>query len=292
MDSRLRARRRGHRRTRSRARPNGRDHLRLNSDGQVQEMTVIVRPLPAATAALRVLGAGLGRRRSPARRAIVSALARPLGLMTRLGDRLGVLRTRHKRFQGIRTLRVAHPYRDSRQRAAISNSGHHDSRRVRSIPIRHLPRKRHRQPNFVALDGTQREEMERAGRPANLERKPWIDYWTFSWSRLGARHDHEHPTRFGRVESPLLHKLRDGLDLAPTRASPTGRTQAALPDDLTAQAVRQATYCRREALADAPKRLLTSGPGRIRAGTSGESRLGRRGELLVIGTHALPSLLR
>lgn len=134
--------------------------------------------------------------------------------------------------------------------------------------------------------------MERAGRPANLERKPWIDYWTFSWSRLGARHDHEHPTRFGRVESPLLHKLRDGLDLAPTRASPTGRTQAALPDDLTAQAVRQATYCRREALADAPKRLLTSGPGRIRAGTSGESRLGRRGELLVIGTHALPSLLR
>ena len=66
------------------------DHLRLNRDGQVQEMTVFFRPLPAAAAALRVLGAGLGRRRSPTRGAIVSALARPLGLMTRLGDGLGV----------------------------------------------------------------------------------------------------------------------------------------------------------------------------------------------------------
>jgi hypothetical protein len=66
------------------------DHLRLNRDGQVEEMTVFFRPLPAAATALRVLGAGLGRRRSATRGAIVSALARPLGLMTRLGDGLGV----------------------------------------------------------------------------------------------------------------------------------------------------------------------------------------------------------
>jgi len=66
------------------------DHIKLAPDGRVRDLTVFVRPLPAAAVALRMLGAGLGRRRSPARAAVISALTRPLGLMTRAGDGIGV----------------------------------------------------------------------------------------------------------------------------------------------------------------------------------------------------------
>ena len=41
------------------------DYLRLGPDGKIQEMTVFMRPLPAAAAALRMIGAGLGRRTGP-----------------------------------------------------------------------------------------------------------------------------------------------------------------------------------------------------------------------------------
>jgi hypothetical protein len=65
------------------------DHLRLNADGRIYEQTVFFRPLPATAAALRALGTRLGRRKSPVRGAIVSALTRPLGFMTRAGDGIG-----------------------------------------------------------------------------------------------------------------------------------------------------------------------------------------------------------
>ncbi|MCW3020597.1 MAG: hypothetical protein JWN10_2905 [Solirubrobacterales bacterium] len=65
------------------------DHLTLDSDGKIRELTVFFRPLPATAAALRVIGVGLSRRKSPVRAALISALARPLGLMTRAGDGLG-----------------------------------------------------------------------------------------------------------------------------------------------------------------------------------------------------------
>lgn len=65
------------------------DHLRLEPDGKISEMTVFFRPLPAAAAALRLIGAGLGRRRSAARGALISAMATPLAIMTRAGDPLG-----------------------------------------------------------------------------------------------------------------------------------------------------------------------------------------------------------
>lgn len=71
------------------------DHVRLDPDGKVCELTVFFRPLPATAAALRVLGAGLGRRKSPVRGAIVSGLARPLGFMTRAGDGIGARLVRH-----------------------------------------------------------------------------------------------------------------------------------------------------------------------------------------------------
>lgn len=66
------------------------DHMRLGPDGRIQQFTVFARPLPASAAALRLIGARLGRRRSRARAAVISALARPLGFMTLIGDGIGV----------------------------------------------------------------------------------------------------------------------------------------------------------------------------------------------------------
>lgn len=66
------------------------DHLQLRPDGKIQEFTVFFRPLPATAVALRLIGAGLGRRKSPARAAVISALARPLAVLTRAGDGIGV----------------------------------------------------------------------------------------------------------------------------------------------------------------------------------------------------------
>lgn len=66
------------------------DHLRLNPDGKISEMTVFFRPLPATAAALRLIGAGLGRRRSAARGALLFGMATPLAIMTKAGDPLGV----------------------------------------------------------------------------------------------------------------------------------------------------------------------------------------------------------
>lgn len=66
------------------------DHLKLRPDGKISEMTVFFRPLPAAAAAMRVIGAGLGRRKSRLRGRTISALVAPLAFMTRIGDGLGV----------------------------------------------------------------------------------------------------------------------------------------------------------------------------------------------------------
>jgi SnoaL-like domain len=65
------------------------DNMVLDEQGRIREFTVFFRPLPAATAALRVFGAGLARRRSAGRAAAVSALARPLALMAAAGDGIG-----------------------------------------------------------------------------------------------------------------------------------------------------------------------------------------------------------
>jgi hypothetical protein len=66
------------------------DHLRLAPDGKIGELTVFFRPLPATAVALRLIGVGLTRRKSPLRAGVISALARPLAVMTRVGDGLGV----------------------------------------------------------------------------------------------------------------------------------------------------------------------------------------------------------
>ena len=68
----------------------GVDHLRFGPDGKIREFTAFFRPLPAAAVALRLMGAGLARRKSPARAVVVSILTRPLAALTRAGDPIGV----------------------------------------------------------------------------------------------------------------------------------------------------------------------------------------------------------
>ena len=68
----------------------GIDQLHLGPDGKIREFTAFFRPLPAAALALRLIGTGLARRKSPARAIVVSSLTRPLAAMTRAGDPIGV----------------------------------------------------------------------------------------------------------------------------------------------------------------------------------------------------------
>jgi hypothetical protein len=66
------------------------DYLKLRGDGLIEEMTVFFRPLPATTAAMRRFGEGLGQQRSRFRGRMIKAIATPLALMARTGDRAGV----------------------------------------------------------------------------------------------------------------------------------------------------------------------------------------------------------
>lgn len=66
------------------------DIIRFAPGGKIQELTAFFRPLPAAAAALRLIGAGLARKKSPARAAALSAMAAPLAFLTRTGDPVGV----------------------------------------------------------------------------------------------------------------------------------------------------------------------------------------------------------
>ena len=66
------------------------DHVVLRPDGTIGEFTVFFRPLPATAVALRLIVAGLIRRKSPAQAAAMSAFARPLAVMSRAGDPIGV----------------------------------------------------------------------------------------------------------------------------------------------------------------------------------------------------------
>jgi hypothetical protein len=79
----------------ARARIGGRDieivdHMLFGPDGGIVDFTVFFRPFPTAAAALRVIGAALGRLKSPALAATISALSYPLATMARLGDSVSV----------------------------------------------------------------------------------------------------------------------------------------------------------------------------------------------------------
>jgi SnoaL-like protein len=66
------------------------DHLRFNDAGLIEDFTVFFRPLPATATALRIIGSRLAQRKSAARGALVSTMARPLVFMARSGDGVGI----------------------------------------------------------------------------------------------------------------------------------------------------------------------------------------------------------
>jgi hypothetical protein len=66
------------------------DHLKLNADGKISEMTVFFRPLPATVTAMRLIGRGLGRRRSRAYGRLLATMILPLVIMVKRGDGIGV----------------------------------------------------------------------------------------------------------------------------------------------------------------------------------------------------------
>ncbi|HUA12626.1 MAG TPA: nuclear transport factor 2 family protein [Solirubrobacteraceae bacterium] len=66
------------------------DRLELDGDGRIRELSVFCRPLPAATAALRVVGTALARRNGRARAALVSAATFPLATLAGAGDAVGL----------------------------------------------------------------------------------------------------------------------------------------------------------------------------------------------------------
>lgn len=66
------------------------DHMQFGSDGRICDFTVFFRPLPETAVALRLIGTSLALQKSPARAAIISVLARPLGPITRVGDAIAV----------------------------------------------------------------------------------------------------------------------------------------------------------------------------------------------------------
>lgn len=65
------------------------DHMRFDSEGRIRELTVFFRPLPASAAAMSRIGAGVAARASLRRARVVSFVARPYVLITKLADRLG-----------------------------------------------------------------------------------------------------------------------------------------------------------------------------------------------------------
>src|ERR1700756_4786909 len=65
------------------------DYLKLRGDGLIEEMTVFFRPLPAATAAMRRIGGGLGRGRSKVSGPLIRTITAPPALMAPSGGRGG-----------------------------------------------------------------------------------------------------------------------------------------------------------------------------------------------------------
>ncbi len=65
------------------------DHMRLDENGKISELTVFFRPMPAIAVSARAIGEGLGLRISSSRARLISVLVRPLIPLTRVGDRIG-----------------------------------------------------------------------------------------------------------------------------------------------------------------------------------------------------------
>lgn len=66
------------------------DQIRFDENGKICEFTVFFRPMPAIAVAMRLIAAGLLGRRSKLIGTITALLLRPLAVMIRAGDRIGV----------------------------------------------------------------------------------------------------------------------------------------------------------------------------------------------------------
>jgi limonene-1,2-epoxide hydrolase len=62
--------------------------MRLDGEGRVKELTLFMRPLPGITALAAALGPRLTRRKGRLAAAMVAAYARPLAVVTEIGDRV------------------------------------------------------------------------------------------------------------------------------------------------------------------------------------------------------------
>jgi ketosteroid isomerase-like protein len=65
------------------------DHLRLDEQGKIRELTVFFRPFPSIAVAMRLIATGLGARKGKGTALAMSALTQPLGPLTAVGDRIG-----------------------------------------------------------------------------------------------------------------------------------------------------------------------------------------------------------
>ena len=65
------------------------DHLRLDEQGKIRELTVFFRPFPSIAVAMRLIATGLGARKGKGMALAMSALTQPLGPLTAVGDRIG-----------------------------------------------------------------------------------------------------------------------------------------------------------------------------------------------------------
>jgi hypothetical protein len=62
--------------------------MRLDGEGRVKELTLFMRPLPGITALAAALGPRLARRKGRLAAALVAGYARPLAVVTEIGDRI------------------------------------------------------------------------------------------------------------------------------------------------------------------------------------------------------------
>jgi hypothetical protein len=62
--------------------------MRLDAEGRVKDLTLFLRPLPGITALAAALGPRLARRKGRRAAAVVAAYARPLAVVTEIGDRI------------------------------------------------------------------------------------------------------------------------------------------------------------------------------------------------------------
>jgi hypothetical protein len=64
--------------------------IELDDQARIREITVFVRPLPGAAAFLDAIGPRLARRRGRWRAVAFRALSKPLAVVTRAGDKVGI----------------------------------------------------------------------------------------------------------------------------------------------------------------------------------------------------------